>query len=87
MESTKITVRDAHGLHLTPSARVVRCAQQFKSRIVLCHKCKEADACSILQVISLGAGFGANLEITATGPDEKEAIRSITEVFNDGAGI
>lgn len=87
MESTKVTVQDAHGLHLTPSARVVLCAQQFKSRIILCHKCKEADACSILQILSLGATFGADIGIRATGPDEKEAIKSITEVFSDGSGI
>jgi phosphocarrier protein HPr len=87
MESTRVTVRDARGLHLTPSAKVVLCARQFKSRIVLCHKCKEANACSILQILSLGAIFGADVEITAIGEDEKEAIRSITEVFSDGAGI
>lgn len=57
MKRAKVKVRDAKGLHLTPSAKVVRCAQQFKSQIVLCHECKEADACSILQVLSLGAPF------------------------------
>lgn len=87
MENAKVTVRDRRGLHLTPSARVVRCAQQFKSRIVLRHKRKKADACSILQVLSLGAAYGADVEIRVTGPDEKEAIRSIEEVFIDGGGI
>ncbi len=87
MKHVKARIRDSRGLHLTPSARVVRCAQQFKSRITLCHECKQADACSILQVLSLGVPFGADVEIKATGPDESEAVRSIAELFSDGAGI
>lgn len=72
---------------MTPSAKVVRCAQQFKSQITLCHDCKEANACSILQVVTLGAGFGSEVEITASGPDELEAIDRMVEAFTDGAGI
>ncbi len=87
MERIKAVIRDSRGLHLTPSAAVVRCAQRFKSRVVLCHKCKQADACSILQVLSLGAPFGADVEIRATGPDETEAAASIAELFEGGAGI
>jgi phosphocarrier protein len=87
MKSARTRVRDSKGLHLRTSAKVVQCAQKFKSQIVLCHKCKEANACSILQVLSLGAPFDGDVEIRATGPDEEEAVRGIAEVFNDGAGI
>jgi phosphocarrier protein len=87
MKKAKATVRDTRGLHLTPSAKVVRAAQQFESQITLRNKRKEADARSLLQVLTLGAGFGAHIEITASGPDEKEAIGCMVEVFNDGAGI
>jgi phosphotransferase system HPr (HPr) family protein len=87
MKKATATVQDRKGLHLTPSARVVRCAQQFKSQITLCHDCKEANACSILQILTLGAGFGSEVEITASGPDESEAVNRMIEVFADGAGI
>jgi phosphotransferase system HPr (HPr) family protein len=87
MRKATAKVQDRKGLHLTPSAKVVRCAQQFKSQITLCHDCKEANACSILQVVTLGAGFGSEVEITASGPDELEAIDRMVEAFTDGAGI
>jgi phosphocarrier protein HPr len=87
MRSVKARVRDKQGLHLRPSADVVRLAQRFKSRITLCHDCKEANACSILQILCLGAGFDASVEIRATGPDEKEAVDSIAQLFIDGGGI
>lgn len=87
MKKATARVQDRNGLHLTPSAKVVRCARQFKSQITLCHDCKEANACSILQILTLGAGFGAEVEITASGPDESEAVNRMIEVFADGAGI
>ena len=87
MESARARVRDSKGLHLRTSAKVVQCAQKFKSHIVLCHKCREANGCSILQVLSLGAPFDGDVEIRATGPDEDEAVRRMAEVFNNGAGI
>jgi phosphotransferase system HPr (HPr) family protein len=87
MKKATATVQDRRGLHLTPSARVVRCAEQFKSQITLCLDCKEANACSLLQILTLGAAFGSEVEIRAKGPDEKEAIERMVELFSDGAGI
>ena len=87
MKKVKAKVLNEKGLHMMPSAKVVRCAQQFKSQITLCHQCKEANACSLLQILTLGAPFWADVEIVASGPDENEAIDSMLEVFNDGGGI
>lgn len=87
MKKATATVQDRRGLHLTPSAKVVRCAEQFKSQITLCHDCKEANACSLLQILTLGAAFGSEVEIRAKGPDENEAIERMVELFSDGAGI
>jgi phosphotransferase system HPr (HPr) family protein len=87
MEKAEVSVRSQGGLHLRKAAEIVRCAQKFRSAITLCHKCKSADACSILQVLCLGVAAHSALSITATGPDEKEAVESIVEVFNEGAGI
>jgi phosphocarrier protein len=87
VESARARVQDSKGLHLRVSAKVVQCAQKLESRIVLCHRCREANARSILQVLSLGAPFDGDVEIRATGPDEDEAVRRMAEVFNNGAGI
>jgi phosphocarrier protein len=87
MEIANIKIQNEEGLHLRKAAQVVLCAQKFESKILLCHQCKQADTCSILQVLSLGAGHHADLTVIATGPDEKEAVIGIIEVFSDGAGI
>ncbi len=87
MEKAQVTIQTNQGLHLRPAAKLVKCARLFRSKISLCHGCKEADACSIIDVLSLGAGKGAAIKVRAEGADARQAIRSITELFNDGAGI
>ena len=87
MEKGKAKVLDKDGLHLRKAAEVVRRAKGFKSKVTLGHQCNHADADSIMQLLLLGAGPHTDLEVIAQGPDEKEAVHSIIEVFNEGAGI
>lgn len=87
MQVAKIKVNDTKGLHLRNAARVVQTAKKYKSKIFLCRKCRFADSCSILEVLTLAATKGAEIAIFAEGPDEKEAVTGIRELFNDGGGI
>jgi phosphotransferase system HPr (HPr) family protein len=50
----------------------------MQSDIRLKHGEKQANAKSIMQVLSLGVKQFGELEITAEGPDEKEAIQTLT---------
>lgn len=87
MEITKIKIKDPGGLHLRPAAKIVTCARKYKSKTVVCHDCKFADSCSIVDLVSLGAGNGSDIAVIAQGPDEKQVIQEITELFKEGAGI
>jgi phosphocarrier protein HPr len=87
MEARKTRVADVEGLHLRKEAQVVDRAKSFKSRVMLRHNETSADAGSIMQLLLLGAGHGTELEVTAHGPDEKEAVLGIVELFDQGAGI
>ena len=87
MEITKIKIEVPGGLHLRPAAKVVNCAKKYKSKTIICHNCKLADSCSIVDLVSLGAGKGTEIAVIAEGPDEKQVIQEITGLFNEGAGI
>jgi phosphocarrier protein HPr len=87
MQVGKAKVWNKEGLHLRKAAEVVHCAKKFKSKVTLRHRSELADAGSIVQLLLLGAGPHADLEVRAQGPDEKEAVHGIIEVFNEGAGI
>jgi phosphotransferase system HPr (HPr) family protein len=85
--SQRVVLREEHGLHARPAARIVETCRGFKSKITFCNGCNKADGCSILQLMMLAAKQGSELEIIATGDDELHAIARIAELFDTGAGI
>ena len=78
MQKTTVTITVAIGLHARPAAQFVQTAKRMQSDIRLKHGEKQANAKSIMQVLSLGVKQFGELEITAEGPDEKEAIQTLT---------
>lgn len=79
MEVT-VKILNRTGLHARPAALLAQLANRFQSdiRIVGSHS---ADAKSILDLLSLGAGPGAELQVSASGSDEAEAVQAIQVLF------
>ncbi len=82
--SRSVTVRNAHGLHARPSHAVVSLATRFEARITLRRGERQADARSILAVMTLGAAHGDEVEITAQGVDAAAAVEELAELFEQG---
>ncbi len=84
----EITLRVEHpvGLHARPAALFVQTAKKFKSDIRVKHGDKEANAKSILGVLTLGANQGAVVTIRAEGEDAEEALAAIKKLFDDNFG-
>ena len=60
-------------------------ASKFNSDITLEYKGKSVNLKSIMGVMSLGVGKGAEVTITADGADEKDAIEGIDgTIKNEG---
>ena len=75
-------------MHLRVAAAVVKVAQNHDSDVtVKCNGCPGANACSILELISLGASCGTHIEVIANGSDENAVIEALVEVFEQGSGI
>ena len=55
-------------------ALLVQTASKFKSRIMLVHQDRRADAKSIMGVISLGLNEGQSVTVTVDGEDEGDAL-------------
>ena len=71
MYSRKVTVQNRTGLHARPASDFIACASKFKSRITIKRVGEEddANAKSIVMLLSLGLGQGTEVEITAKGED------------------
>ena len=65
------------GLHARAAAKLVELASRFGARISIRREGREADAKSILRVMTLAASKGTNIEVVAEGDDAAEAVDAI----------
>lgn len=91
MKTQNVILQCAHGLHLRVASQVSKIAQQSGASVhIQCAGCPRADACSILQLLTLGATAGTPLEIVAEGTDasnEAAVLAALAGVFENGGGI
>jgi phosphocarrier protein HPr len=82
MHERRVTITNRLGLHARASARLVRRATQYTSRIDLIRADTEqqADGKSILSVLLLAASRGTELIIRAEGDDEERAANALAEL-------
>jgi phosphotransferase system HPr (HPr) family protein len=89
MQTLTITIEHAVGLHARPAAQFVQAASKFKSDIRIKNLTKAGDpvdAKSILSVLTLGVHKGYEVEITASGSDETEALQALQALIEDNFG-
>jgi phosphocarrier protein len=76
-----VTVLNRAGVHARPAAILVQATKNFKCNIFFEKGRERINAKSIMGVITLGAGFGAEIKIIAEGEGEEEAVKAITRLF------
>ncbi len=68
------------GLHARPASVFVRLANTFKSQICVSANGRKANAKSILEILTLGAGKDCELVIEAHGEDEEQAVKALVNM-------
>lgn len=85
MERREYHITAETGIHARPATLLVQTASKYNSDIKLEYNGKSVNLKSIMGVMSLGVGQGAEVTITVEGPDEEEAIQGIDETMkNEG---
>ncbi|GEM_PF-533151 len=79
--STTLVPQTTLGWHMRPVSLLVGVAKMFESDIVVKCGQKIASAKSLLGILTLGAGRGAKLYVSARGRDAQMAIRAIKDKF------
>ncbi len=84
----EVTVINRLGLHARAAAQLVKVSGGFTCRITLekANTSREADAKSMLEVLTLAAPLNSVLTLRAEGEDEQEAFESVTRLFASGFG-
>ncbi|MBS4174035.1 HPr family phosphocarrier protein [Bacillus sp. FJAT-49736] len=83
MEEKQVEVKRKSGLQARPAAMFVQEANRFSSEIFLEKDGKKVNAKSIMGLMSLAAGAGAIVTLSASGHDEKEAVHQLTKFIED----
>ncbi|MBD5551187.1 MAG: HPr family phosphocarrier protein [Lachnospiraceae bacterium] len=79
-KSMKIQLKN--GLEARPVAVLVQIASQHESTIYIEAAGKRVNAKSIMGMMSLGLNSGEEIDVTADGTDEEEAILSIEKFLS-----
>ena len=88
MYSGTTVVRNKSGLHARPAAQFVGKAGGFQSRITIKNNVtgKSCSAKSIVMLLGLAVSANIEVEITAEGADEEQAVRQLIELIESGFG-
>ena len=82
MEKKEFHIIVETGIHARPATLLVQAASKIGSDINLEYNGKSVNLKSIMGVMSLGVGQGADVTISAEGDDEKEALAAIAETMS-----
>ncbi|WP_334330055.1 phosphocarrier protein HPr [Companilactobacillus sp. HBUAS59699] len=81
MEKKEFHIIAETGIHARPATMLVQAASKFASDINIEFNGKSVNLKSIMGVMSLGVGQGADVTITADGDDAAEAIVAISDTM------
>lgn len=86
MITKKISVLNKLGIHARPAAQFVRVASRFRSDVTVEKDDESVDGKSIMGLMMLAVGWGANITVTVEGPDEAEAIEALEQLVQSKFG-
>lgn len=74
------------GLHARAASKFVSISSSFTSHIEVVFNKRKIDGKSIMAVMMLAAGQGAELELHCKGHDEEAACKALCELIDDRFG-
>ena len=82
----RATIVNAKGLHARAAAKLAKLAVTFKSEITVTRGDQSVSARSIMGLMMLAAAKGAEIEISARGPDAEAALAAVVALVGGGFG-
>lgn len=83
MRSTIVKIIDPIGIHARPASKITNEASKYKSEIIFNLDGKQANAKSLINLMSLGVRPNNKIEIIVTGLDEQVALQNIERVMRE----
>ena len=81
-----IKISNKLGLHARASAKLTKLAGSFRCEVFLSRNDRRVNAKSIMGVMMLAAGLGAEIEVETDGDDEAQAMTQLLALIDDKFG-
>ena len=86
MIQTSTNISNKLGLHARASAKLTKLAGSFACEVWMSKGERRVNAKSIMGVMMLAAGMGAEVTVETDGPQEQEAMAALLALINDKFG-
>ncbi|MGL4240568.1 MAG: HPr family phosphocarrier protein [Beijerinckiaceae bacterium] len=75
--SRDLAIINRKGLHARATAKFVQCVEQFDADVTVSKAGDTVGGTSIMGILTLGAGIGSTITVTASGADALAALDAI----------
>ncbi len=82
----RVVIQNRRGLHARASAKFAAVAGTFNARVRVRREDMDVGALSIMGLLMLGAGRGAEIELAADGPQAAAALDALVDLIEDRFG-
>ncbi|MBS0408050.1 MAG: HPr family phosphocarrier protein [Proteobacteria bacterium] len=86
MMRTEVTISNKLGLHARASAKLTKLAAAYPCEVWMSRGDRRINAKSIMGVMMLAAGIGAQVVVETEGEQEQEAMDALLALINDKFG-
>jgi phosphocarrier protein HPr len=84
--SRDLPIVNRKGLHARATAKFVQCVEKFDSDITVTKSGETVGGTSIMGILTLGAGIGSTITVSAKGGDAALALEAIAELVANRFG-
>jgi dihydroxyacetone kinase phosphotransfer subunit len=84
--SARLTLVNPLGLHARPAAQIATAVGVLAADVAVEACGRRADAASSLELLTLGAGQGTEITVSAVGADATRAVQTVREMVEAGFG-
>jgi len=74
------------GLHARATAKFVQCVDRFEAEIRVTRGGETVGGDSIMGILTLGAGLGSTILVSASGEDAEQALDALEELVGNRFG-
>lgn len=82
----RIEIVNERGLHARASGALSQLCETFDAEGIVRFSGEEADACSIMDLLTLAAAKGSVVEVVAHGPDAEAMVDAMEELISSRFG-